>query len=319
MNPEDFSPRKFARGRRFAFDLEFTAAGHTLRVPVILVRGAREGKTLVVTAAVHGDEYEGVRTLLELGRELNPGEMSGDLLAIPVLNPPAFWNGTRTSPLDGANLARVCPGRADGTPTEVIAYYLDRSILPYADLYLDLHSAGVKMAMPTLIGYDASDPGSRDAAFAFDAPVIWGHPEIAPGRTVSAAKARAIPFLYTEARGAGRIHPDDLRIYRRGVLNLMRHLHILEGAPERGACRYHLLGEGNIDESIAAAHRGFLIPAVSLLDEVQEDQELGAVVDLYGEPIEHIRSPRSGLVVLIHEFPVIEPGEPAFLVTGKQS
>ncbi len=94
--------------------------------------------------AVHGDEYEGVRTLLELSRELDPARMSGDAIFVPVINPPAFWNGTRTSPLDGQNLARVFPGRPDGTPSESIAYWIDQAVFPHADLFIDLHSAGIE-------------------------------------------------------------------------------------------------------------------------------------------------------------------------------
>ena len=74
---------------------------------MLVVRGRLPGPTLVVSANVHGDEYEGVRAIFETFNSLDPGAMSGDLLAVPVVNVPAFWAGTRTSPLDDANLARI--------------------------------------------------------------------------------------------------------------------------------------------------------------------------------------------------------------------
>jgi predicted deacylase len=126
----------------------------------------------------------------------------------------------------------LCGVSANGSPTEAIAFYFDRDILPRADLYLDLHSAGVKCAMPTLVGYHEPDTAARDAALVFGAPYVWCHPTVAAGRTVSAAIARGIPALYAEARGAGRIDPGDLLCYRRGIDNLMRHLAILPGEPE---------------------------------------------------------------------------------------
>src|SRR5579871_914000 len=100
MRPEQFHPDVFARGAKHTLDLEFQAGGHHLSLPVLLVRGAARGQCLVVTAGVHGDEYEGVHTILALYQGLDPARMAGDLLAVPVANPPAFWNLSRTSPLD---------------------------------------------------------------------------------------------------------------------------------------------------------------------------------------------------------------------------
>lgn len=316
MKPSDFSPQSLAPGARHTLALEVEAGGVPIRIPVLVVRGARPGKTLVVTAGVHGDEYEGIRTILELWRELDPKAMSGDWIAVPVANPPAFWNGTRTSPLDGGNLARVFPGVPEGDATAVIAWHLDRHILARADFYLDLHSAGIKCLMPTMVGYDASDERSRAAAAVFGAPVMWGHPNISPGRTVSAAKARNIPFLYTEARGAGRIHPEDLAIYRRGVLNLMRFLGMLPGEPEAASCLRHLYGSGDIDQSVSARQRGFLIPGVELLDPVTAGEEIGVLLDIDGECLERFTAPADGVVALIHACPLVEPGEPLFLVAS---
>lgn len=316
MRPEDFHPGRFEPGAKHALDLEFAAAGNEMALPVVLVRGARPGKTLVATAGVHGDEFEGVRAILDTVRELDPAAMTGDFLAVPVANPPAFWNVSRTSPLDGGNLARVFPGRTDGGPTEAIAWHLGRSVILHADLYIDLHSAGVRCLMPSMVGYDAANPVAQAAAFAFGARVVWAHPTVPPGRTVSEARNRGIPALYTEARGAGRIDPADLHLFRRGILNLLRHLGVLPGAPETVPCEFHLYGDGNIDDSISSSHRGFLVPEVELLEAVRKGQRLGMLLDLKGACVEEIPAPRDGLVALIHACPVVEAGEPLFLVTG---
>jgi uncharacterized protein len=306
---------RYARGRRHDFDLRIE--GHGIELPVILLRGSRPGKTLMVTAGVHGDEYEGVRAIFELAGEIDPAEMSGDVLCAPVCNPPAFWEVSRTSPLDGLNLARVFPGKADGSATEAIAWRIDRELLAHADFYLDLHSGGVRCLMPTMVGYDASDERAAAAARVFGAPVVWSHDAIPPGRTVSAARERGISWLYAEARGAGRVDGADLAVYRRGVVNLMRHLGMLEGEPEAGPPVRRLHGDGNIDASVTTERRGFLIPAVELLDRVQAESLLGTLVDLHGRVLEEYRAPRSGVVALIHACPVIRGGDPLFLITGE--
>jgi uncharacterized protein len=305
-----------ARGARHNLTLDVKAGDRQTSLPVVLLRGSRAGRTLVVTAGIHGDEYEGVRAIYDVIGELDPASMSGDLLCVPVANPPAFWAVSRCSPLDGKNLARVFPGRTGGSITEAIAYALDSEILPHADFFLDLHSAGVRWLMPTLVGYGVSDARAEAAARIFGAPVIWAHDVIAPGRSVSAAAARGVPWLYTEARGAGRIHPDDLGIYRRGIHNLLRHLAILPGEPEARAPEHFLYGDGNVDAAIATERSGFLVPEVGLLEQVARGQRLGTLLDLWGAPQEHFTAPRDGVVVLIHICPVVNSLDPLFLITG---
>ncbi len=286
-----------------------------ITLPVLAVRGGAPGPTLLVSAGVHGDEYEGVRTIFDVFESLDAPAMSGNFLAVPVMNPPAFWNLSRTSPLDGANLARVFPGSASGTPTEMIAFHFDQHILPLANFYVDLHSGGVKCAMPTLIGYLETDAPAAAAAEIFGAPVIWRHPNVPPGRTLSAANDRGIPCLYAEARGAGRIDAGDLNCYRRGVLNLLKHLGIVRGEPDVPEHAIRLYGDGNVDGSVASEVRGFLIPRVVLLEAVKKGQVLGVLVDVSGIEIETFHAPCQGVVVLIHECPLVHPDEPLFLIT----
>ncbi len=316
MNGAAFQLTDFPPGTKRTFDLTFSARGEQLNLPVLLARGANPGKTLVATAGVHGDEYEGTRAIFDVFRELDPAHMSGNFLAVPVANPPAFWNLSRTSPLDDGNLARVFPGRPEGAPTSAIAWHLDQYIFPNADFYIDLHSGGVKCVMPSMVGFHSADDKARAAAFLFGSPVVWEHPTVAPGRTVSAAIARGIPALYTEAFGAGRIAPNDLLLFTRGLRNLLRHLHILQSEPDCVPCEYHLIGDGNIDQSVSSANRGFLIPKVELLESVREGQELGHLLNLHGDIIDRFNAPCAGLVGLIHACPKVEPGEPLFLITG---
>jgi predicted deacylase len=318
MTPEDFNPNHFNRNEKYAFDLDVpTVQGLTL--PILLIKGKGRGRTLVITAGVHGDEYEGVRAILDVYEALNPAEMAGDVLCVPVANPLAFWKGSRTTPCDGLNLARVFPGRVDASPTASIAHCIANSIIARADFFVDLHSAGVKLLMPTMIGYDANDVRSRNAAFIFGAPVLWGHPDMVPGRTISFAKSMGIPWLYTEARGAGRIHESDLFIFKRGILNLLSHLGIVPGEPQLVQPSAHLFGNGDIDSSLLSNKPGFLIQDTQLLQAVSAGEQLGHTVNLHGEIVEIFRSPSDGVVALIRQWPVVEPGEPMFLVTGTYS
>jgi predicted deacylase len=317
MKPEEFDPNAFERGRKYTVDLELAPHLPGVLLPIVGVRGRKPGKVLVAMAGVHGDEYEGVRAILDTYAALDPQEMSGDLLAVPVANPPAFWNCTRTSPVDDGNLAREFPGSLDRGATAALAYHLAHAIIVRGDFMLDLHSAGIKLLMPTMVGYDASDQESRDAARAFGAKVLWGHDQIAPGRTISFAKSQGIPWLYTEARGAGRIHAADLRFFREGIRNLMVHLSILPGQVAGSAVEHHLGGRGDLDASMTARSRGFFISQVELLQKVSAGEELGRIVGLHGEVAEIFRAPQEGLVAMMRALPVVQPGEALFLITAQ--
>lgn len=317
LKAEAFSPSAFARGKKHALELDM-GLPECGPIPVLFVHGAKPGKTLVVIAGIHGDEYEGVRAIFDLYAELDPSVLSGSVLALPVANPPAFWKGTRLSPLDGANLARTFPGVRNGQPSEVLAYWIGEAIIAHADFLIDLHSAGVMLSMPTMVGYAAGDERARAAALAFGAPVVWAHSTLGPGRSLTAAAKRGIPWLYTEARGAGRIDADDLAIYKRGLRNLLRHLGILAGKIDAPQPKRLLFGDGDLDASVSATRDGFFVPEVNLLDLVQAGQIVGRSIDLFGETVEVFAAPCAGAVAMLRAFPVLKAGEAVCLIAGVQ-
>jgi uncharacterized protein len=316
MKVADFHPDRFDRGAKYALYLELGESAGNISLPVLLVRGSLPGKRLVVTAGVHGDEYEGVRTIFDVYHSLDPTKMSGDFLSVPVSNPPAFWNGTRTSPLDDGNLARSFPGSLGAGATSAIAYSMGPSIIARADLYIDLHSGGVSWLYPTMIGYCTRDARSKEAARAFGAKVLWGHPLTAAGRTITFAEQHDIPWLYTEAHGAGRIDPEDLATFTRGIFNLMFHLNILAGTIQTAPVEWHLFGGGDLDAGLTSTQRGFVVTDATLFKKVHAGDVLGRLCDLLGDTIEEYRAPTDGVVAVVRAFPVVEPGESVFVVTG---
>ncbi|MBI3962712.1 MAG: succinylglutamate desuccinylase/aspartoacylase family protein, partial [Deinococcus sp.] len=274
MRVADFDLDALPRSTKQGLTLEVTVLpdGSPVTLPVLVARGGSAGPALLVLAGVHGDEYEGMRAIWEVYGQLDPAHLHGTFLAVPVANGPAFAAGTRESPIDHKNLARVFPGSPDGSVTDRIAHALDQYLIARADFLLDLHSAGAKYTMATLVGYyhDSSQLGqiSQQAAFSFGAPVVWGHPSVGPGRTISAAMARGIPWLYAETTGGGWVREHDVQIYTRGVQNLLKHLKMLPGAPDAPSPSYHFVGDGNTDKAITAQASGYLVPAVQLLEKV---------------------------------------------------
>ena len=296
--------------------------GNQWRLPVLAAQGVEAGPTLVVLAAVHGDEYEGIEAIPLAFGDVDPSQLAGTLVMVPICNLPAYEAAQRSSPIDGLNLARVFPGKADGTVTERIAHILTETIFRHADFLLDLHSGGVAADIPTMIGYlhDDGELGkrSRAAAEAFGAPVLWGHPlPIPDGRSISAAMALGIPWLYTEAAGGGYARPEDVACYRRGILNVMRHLGMLAGAPEvPEATVAHLVGDGNLDVVMLAPVGGYFRASVTLLDRVQKGDLVGTVVDFFGEVRAEIRAEADGVVIMVRRLHRVHVGEGLLQVTN---
>ena len=109
-------------------------------IEMTVVCGCRPGKTLVVTAGVHGCEYVGIETLNRLKRELEPAALSGRVILLPLVNPEGFYQGSKqTIPADGKNLNRMFPGKSDGTFSSRLARVLEETLYPEADFLMDLH------------------------------------------------------------------------------------------------------------------------------------------------------------------------------------
>jgi predicted deacylase len=295
--------------------------GGVWRLPLLAAKSIEPGPTLVVLAAVHGDEYEGVEAIPQVFEVVDPGALRGTLLMVPICNPPAYEAAQRSSPIDGLNLARVFPGRANGTVTEQIAYTLTEQLFRHANFLIDLHSGGVAYEIPTLIGYlhDDGDLGqrSRAAAEAFGAPVMWGHPlPIPAGRSISAAMELGVPWLYTEAPGGGYARPQDVACFRQGVLNVMHHLGMLAGAPQASEHALHLVGDGNLDIVTLAPAGGYFRPAVKVLDHVQRGELLGNILDFFGKTVATITSESDGVVIMMRRIHRVYVGEGLVQVTN---
>jgi predicted deacylase len=297
------------------------AGGGEWQLPLLTVAGAQPGPTLVVTAAVHGDEYEGVETIARLFRQVEPARLAGKLVMVAACNLPAYETMQRSSPIDGLNLARVFPGDAHGSITQRIAYWMSERLIRAADFYIDLHSGGVAYDIPTLIGYIRDDgplgQASLAGAQAFGAPVLWGHPlPLAPGRTVSTATDLGVPSLYTEAAGGGYARPDDLACFTQGVLNVMMHLGMWPGQPQARPLRCHLCGDGNLDSVIAAEVAGYFRAEVELLAVVQTGQRLGVVQDFFGNVLQEVTADQEGVVIMLRRVHRAHVGDGLAHLTG---
>lgn len=292
-------------------------AGEPVRWPVVLHRGQQPGKVLLANAGTHGDEYEGIAALHKVARQLDPQTMTGTLLSIPILSPPAVTGGHRNGIWDNRNLARTFPGDASGLFTERIAHHFATRILPLADLYIDLHAAGTGVGIETFIGCRVDEENDlvdtqRRASIATGMEIIWNTGGL-PGRTLSAAWDAGVPALYTESPGNRTCDPDEVDIIVTAIMNLLRFLEILPGSypTERPAFYFEdsRPAAGHMQDHHRSDVGGLFIPEVKLWERVEEGQCLGNIYDPLGDVLQVISASLSGRVLTLRICPRVMPGE----------
>lgn len=288
-----------------------------LELPLLQARADRDGPHVAILGGVHGDEPEGIAASAAIWRTIDLER--GSITVVPVCNLPAAEAGTRSSPIDGNNLARIFPGKSDGTVTERIAHVLSEELIRAADCLIDLHSAGQHYAMPLLAGYyaapNALGNACEAAAQAFGAPVYWAHPDIAPGRSLSVALDAGIPNMYVECGGGGRVRPADLSAYADGVRRVLAHLGCLPPMPPPPRPRLRLRSTGDLDTWLPVEVAGILLERVRVLDRVQQGQTLGTVVDPFdGGVLQELKAPFAGVVIMARRTARVRPGDGAYMI-----
>ncbi len=290
------------------------SAWGAIMIPVTVIRNG-DGPTALLTGGNHGDEYEGPVALYKLAEALDPREVSGRVILVPAMNYPAFRAARRTSPIDGGNLNRLFPGRPDGTVTEKIADFFQRSLLPLADVVVDIHAGGKTLDfVPFAAAHvlpDASHQARCVAAMeAFGAPYSMMMLEIdAVGMYDTAAEAMGKTFVTTELGGGGACSARSVGIAERGLLNVLRHADILDGPPEpTPSIRLDMPDDDCFTTSESA---GLFEPCVDLGDAVSAGQTIARVynVERTGEPPREYRAARSGILAARHFPGLVQTGD----------
>lgn len=281
-----------------------------------VVEGTKPGPHLLITGGVHGDEFEPMVAIRRLMNLLQADRLQGRVTLVPVVNEPAFLLGSRTGP-DGLDLARTCPGRADGTSTEQIAYALSELICK-ADYYIDLHTGGTAYSVMPLTGYMLHADCEvleiqRRMARAFNLPIVWGTSPELEGRSLSVARNVSVPAIYAEYLGGGRCSILGIEAYVGGCLNVMRELGMTEH-PEPISKVVHIVEDrrpnsGHLQINHPAPMGGCFEPVVELGQQVQQGEVIGRIVaDPLGEQACEIRADHGGIVLMLATYSRVLPG-----------
>lgn len=272
------------------------------------------GPVVLVLGGVHGNEIGGI---LAAGRlvDADLGLRAGRVLVAPVAHEAAYRADSRTSPVDGLNLARVFPGSRSGSATEVVAALISEQLIAVADVLIDLHTSSPDTDMPLFCGCldDGSEASGRavELALAFGAPVVWTHGALGPGRSLGVARDRGIPALYAESPRGGVLDEDYLDAYVRGVHGVLAALGMTDApAPPPASPPLWIHGDGDVDAFAHAVHDGLFRAEVGLLDRVERGAPVGVVTDRLGRVLERVVAAESGYVATLRRHARVEAGTP---------
>lgn len=205
-----------------------------LLLPITVLNNG-PGRTALLLAGNHGDEYPGQVALLKLMRRLRPEQVRGRLILVPTLNPPACKAATRLSPLDGRNMNRSFPGRADGSVTEMIAHYLTTVLFPLADIVVDIHTGGRSTDFyPCAHMHLVPDREQRRAmmagTLAWNTDFAFLYADVAgSGLLPVEAERQGKIVLTTEMGGGETVTAAVHRATQHGLDNVLAHLGVVPG------------------------------------------------------------------------------------------
>jgi predicted deacylase len=284
--------------------------GSPLGIPVIIINGKKAGPTLLLEACCHGDETEGTLAIVKLMNMLNPDDIAGTVVAVPVLNIRAYEEGTRGNPDERYNydMNRLFPGNAKGSVSERFVHAYFTNIVKKANYVVSLHGGGALFYLLNRIMI-SDDPKSIELGKAIGPDWRLLHESHHPNTLLNSCAEIGIPAVILERGGSNNRMPaelaDSVDTFTKAVLNVMRYVKMLEGAHE-SAGEWGVLKGTNIRCDFGGLI--LLGEKCKIRNEVKSGDHLATIVDLFGNSLEVITAPQDGTILGVPASPVAYPG-----------
>ena len=282
--------------------------GVPVSTPVLVVNGAFPGPTLCLTAAVHGDELNGIEIVRRVLHEIEPQKLSGAVIGVPIVNVQGFRRGSRYLP-DRRDLNRYFPGNSNGSAAARIAHSLITNIIVHCDALVDLHTGSFERANLPQIRADLRNRDVVTLTLGFGSMVVL-HSEPIIGTLRHASTLAGIPAVTVEAGGPSQLELAEVKQGVKGIKILLTTLDMVKkirlwADPEPVYYRSSWVRVNN---------GGILLSDVSLGSTVREGDLLGTITDPMNNARTELRSPYAGRIIGMARNQVVMPGFAAFHV-----
>ncbi len=283
---------------------------HTpLDMPVHVINGRYTGPRLFVTAAIHGDELNGVEIIRRLLKTRLLNRLRGTLIAVPIVNVFGVLNHSRYLP-DRRDLNRSFPGTGRGSMADRLANLLMREVVSKCSHGIDIHTGAIHRSNLLHIRANLDDPETAELARAFGVPVLVNS-NLRDGSLRLAASDLGIPTLLYEAGEALRFDEVSIRAGVTGILNVMRMLGML---PKLSSIRSRLVTpvEARATYWVRSPQGGILRTHVKLGEKVSEGTRLATISDPFGDKEQLVTSPYTGIALGRTSLPLVNEGDALF-------
>jgi predicted deacylase len=292
--------------RRLSWSSADLFEGLSTTTPVMVVNGARPGPTLCLTAAVHGDELNGIEMVRRIIHELDPAELSGAVIGVPVVNLHGFRRATRYLP-DRRDLNRYFPGNPGGSSAARIAHAFFTEVVVHCNALVDLHTGSFHRTNLPQLRADLGNPQVVELTGGFGNLVVV-HSRAAVGTLRRAAMDIGIPAVTMEAGEPMRLQPEEVAHGVQGIRGLLNSLQMVQNRrlfTEKPPVYYS-------SRWVRTDHGGMLLATVQPGDRVRQGQQLGTVTDPVTNRIVRIVAPTDGRIIGMALNQVIMPGFATF-------
>ncbi len=288
------------------------AGGTPLEIPVVVINGAHEGPCLWIDGAIHGDEPEGPLMCHILRREVNPAELHGSLVLVPVINVPAFEAASRGNPLDtfSYDMNRIYPGKPNGYFSERICYEHSLWMTKVADLELSIHSGGAHSYLSETI-FATEDAKSQELAKAMGEGWDLALKAFLPkGNPMASMLEVGKTGITVELGGRSATSPKDFhrvgRVLADAALNVMRHYKMLEGQAKYAEPRYT-----GVQHALLAPNSGLFLAdeAAEFKKSMKKGDVIARIYDVYGDLLETLIAPADGRIFGLRALPNVTVGD----------
>jgi len=277
-------------------------------VPVLVAHGEKAGPRLCLTAAIHGDELNGIEMVRRLMYELEPDQLAGTVIGVPIVNLDGFRSGSRYLS-DRRDLNRYFPGNKNGSAASRVAHSLFSNIVRHCDYLVDLHTGSQKRVNLPQLRADLDNPDVVAFAKHFGGMTVLHSPGVT-GMLRDAAVKKNIVAVTMEAGGPNRLETEAVSYGVQAIDTLLENLGM------RKASRFWSAPQPVFYESewIRATQGGILLAEVELNQKVKQGQVLGTVTDPISNTGSAIIAPYNGRVLGMAVNQVVHAGFAAFRI-----
>ena len=300
--------------------------GNKTFLPISIIKGEKEGPVFTMVAGVHGYEYPPIVAVQELLQEINPKELTGTLIVIPIASTNSFYTRTPFKNLnDGVNLNNAFPGKASGTVTQKIAHLITTEIIPVTDVFLDIHGGDASEDLLPFICYYNNEQKPAQTKLAQQLSEVSGFEYIVSypytlkdDEPAKYAFKQAVQdgktALSIESGKLGNVQEEAVSLIVKGVFNMLDKMKMYTSTStvESNLNRVRL----NSQAYIRSPNQGVFYSALLAGDTILKGELVGIIKDEFGKLLAEVRAPKTGIILYKIGTPPVSKGETIMCISS---